>query len=122
MAGRANTGGVNRKALIKYCNGHAAVTEEYPFGDGVAVFKVVGKMFALVPVQGDVTMTLKCDPELALMLRQTYAAVVPGYHTNKKHWNTVIVDGSIADDELREMIDHSYDQVVAGLPKAKRPQ
>jgi len=114
---------VNRKALIKYCNGHPAVTEEYPFGEGVAVFKVVGKMFALVPVQGDVTMTLKCDPEeLAVWLRQKYAAVEPGYHTNKKHWNTITVDGSIADDELREMIEHSYDQVVAGLPRAKRPR
>ncbi|HVV34965.1 MAG TPA: MmcQ/YjbR family DNA-binding protein [Acidimicrobiales bacterium] len=112
---------MNRKAVFEYCNSLARVTEEYPFGDGVAVFKVVGKMFALVPVDGAVTMTLKCDPELAVWLRQKYAAVEPGYHTNKQHWNTVAVDGSIADDELREMIEHSYDQVVAGLPKSKRP-
>jgi predicted DNA-binding protein (MmcQ/YjbR family) len=113
---------VNRKGIFKFCNGLPEVTEEYPFGDGVAVFKVVGKMFALVPVDGALTMTLKCDPELAIWLRQKYAAVVPGYHTNKKHWNTVVVDGSIPDDELREMIDHSWDCVVAGLPKGKRPE
>jgi predicted DNA-binding protein (MmcQ/YjbR family) len=112
---------VNRKGLVTFCNALPEVTEEYPFGDGVAVFKVVGKMFALVPVAGAVTMTLKCDPELAIWLRQKYEAVVPGYHTNKKHWNTVVVDGSIADDELCEMIEHSWDQVIAGLPKAKRP-
>jgi predicted DNA-binding protein (MmcQ/YjbR family) len=113
---------VNRKAIVAFCNSLPAVTEEFPFGEGVAVFKVVGKMFALVPVDAKpVQMTLKCEPELAIWLRQTYAAVVPGYHTNKKHWNTVTVDGSIADDELAEMIEHSYDQVVAGLPKAKRP-
>jgi predicted DNA-binding protein (MmcQ/YjbR family) len=113
---------MNRKAVFTFCNALPDVTEEYPFGEGVAVFKVVGKMFALVPVAGKpVTMTLKCDPELAIWLRQKYGAVVPGYHTNKKHWNTVTVDGSIADDELNEMIEHSYEQVVAGLPKAKRP-
>ena len=98
---------MNRNAIFKFCNRLSAVTEEYPFGDGVAVFKVVGKMFALVPVAGDVTMTLKCEPELAVWLRQKYPAVLPGYHTNKKHWNTVTVDGSIADDELKEMIEHS---------------
>jgi predicted DNA-binding protein (MmcQ/YjbR family) len=112
---------VNRKGLFAFCNALPEVTEEYPFGDGVAVFKVVGKMYALVPVDGDVTMTLKCDPELAVWLRQKYAAVVPGYHTNKKHWNTVAVDGSIPDDELKEMIEHSWDCVVAGMPKSKRP-
>ncbi|MEY2417395.1 MAG: hypothetical protein QOG90_75 [Actinomycetota bacterium] len=112
---------MNRKSVFKFCNTLPSVTEEYPFGDEVAVFKVVGKMFALVPVDGDLTMTLKCDPELAVWLRQKYAAVEPGYHTNKKHWNTVTLNGSIDDAELREMIEHSYDQVVAGLPKAKRP-
>jgi predicted DNA-binding protein (MmcQ/YjbR family) len=107
---------------MQFCNGLPSVTEEYPFGEGVAVFKVVGKMFALVPVDGKpVTMTLKCDPELAIWLRQKYAAVEPGYHTNKKHWNTVFLDGTIGDDELREMVEHSYDCVVAGLPKSKRP-
>ena len=113
---------MNRANLVKFCNGMPSVTEEYPFGDGVSVFKVVGKMFALVPVAAKpMTMTLKCDPELAVWLRQKYAAVEPGYHTNKKHWNTVTLDGSIDDAELREMVEHSYDCVVASLPKSKRP-
>jgi predicted DNA-binding protein (MmcQ/YjbR family) len=91
--------------------------EEHPFGPGVSVYKVLGKVFALVPDGGPLSMTVKCEPNLALLLRETYPAVRPGYHTDKRHWNTVAIDGSIPDAELREMVDHSYDRVVHSLPK-----
>jgi predicted DNA-binding protein (MmcQ/YjbR family) len=98
-----------------------ASAEDYPFGDGVAVFKVGGRMFALVSLEGESgSVNLKCDPELALELRARYSAVRPGYHQDKRHWNTVVLDGSIDDEELREMIDHSYRLVVDGLPRAQR--
>jgi predicted DNA-binding protein (MmcQ/YjbR family) len=110
-----------RAAVLDVCASMPGAVEDYPFGDGVAVFKVGGRMFALVPLEGDpVTVNLKCDPDLALALRAQYAAVRPGYHQNKRHWNTVELDGSIEDDELREMIDHSYELVVDGLPRAER--
>jgi predicted DNA-binding protein (MmcQ/YjbR family) len=95
--------------------------EDYPFGDDVAVFKVGGRMFALVPLdESSGRVNLKCDPDLALELRAMFPAVRPGYHQNKRHWNTVELDGSIDNDELREMIDHSYELVVSKLPRAER--
>jgi len=107
--------------LRSYLLAKAESTEEQPFGPEVLVFKVVGKLFALVPWQETpLSISLKCDPHLAEMLRNTYAAVQPGYHLNKRHWNTVILDGSIADDEIKEMIDASYALVVKGLKKADR--
>jgi predicted DNA-binding protein (MmcQ/YjbR family) len=85
------------------------------------VFKVGGRMFALVPLGEDAaSVNLKCDPDIALDLRARHAAVRPGYHQNKRHWNTVELDGSIADDELREMIEHSYELVVSQLTRAQR--
>ena len=98
-----------------------AATEGTPFGPDNIVFKVAGKMFALaaldeVPPAGN----LKCDPDLALELRDRYEQVRPGYHMNKKHWNTVMLDGVIPSAEVRKMIDHSYDLVVQSLPRAKR--
>ncbi len=110
-----------RDRVIAECLAKPGATEDYPFGDEVAVFKVAGRMFALVPLgapPGDVS--LKCDPELATALRARYAAITPGYHLNKRHWNTVALDGSVPDDELRELIDHSYELVVAGLTKLQR--
>lgn len=112
---------MTRDELLDVCTGLPGAVEDYPFGDGVAVFKVGGRMFALVPLDAElVSVNLKCDPELALALRTTYAAVRPGYHTNKRHWNTVVVDGSIPDAELREMINHSYELVVRKLPRRER--
>jgi predicted DNA-binding protein (MmcQ/YjbR family) len=99
-----------------------AAVEDFPFGDDVAVFKVMNKVFALLPVGGTPHISLKCDPDLAVMLRETYPTVSPGYHLNKKHWNTIDVDGSIPEDEIKEMIDHSYAQVVKGLSKADREE
>ena len=82
--------------------------------------KVMGKMFALLPVEGRLQISLKCDPIFAQLLRDTYPAVTPGWHLNKKHWNDVKIDDSIPEDEILEMIDHSYDQVVKGLTRAQR--
>ncbi len=96
--------------------------EDYPFGPDVAVIKVRNKMFATYARQADsaARINLKCDPDEALALRDVFEAVIPGYHMNKKHWNTVILDGSIPDGELERMIDRSYGLVVKGLPKAER--
>ena len=112
---------MTREQVLELCGRFPGAFEDYPFGDGVAVFKVGGRMFALVSLDGDPgSVNLKCDPGLALELRAVYAAVRPGYHQNKRHWNTVELDGSIDDDELREMIDHSYELVVRRLPRAQQ--
>ena len=114
---------MNRDVLRDYCLSQKAATAEFPFGPEAQVFKVMGKMFALMPVDADPpTISLKCDPVLAEMLRQTYPAVVPAYHMNKRHWNGVTVDGSIPKDEVLEMIDNSYALVVKGLTKAQRDE
>jgi len=112
---------VTRDDVLDFCGRLPGAAEDYPFGDGVAVFKVGGRVFALVSLEGDPgSVNLKCDPELALELRARYSAVRPGYHQDKRHWNTVDLDGSIDKDEFREMIDHSYGLVVAALPRAQR--
>lgn len=114
--------GVDRDELLTLLTGMPGAVEDYPFGDEVAVFKVGGKMFALVSLDGEPgVVNLKCDPALALQLREEYAAVRPGYHQDKRHWNSVDLDGSLDDEELRELVHHSYDLVVGSLPRAKRP-
>ncbi len=96
-------------------------TEERPFGPQALVYKVMGKMFALVAWELDpLDISLKCDPDEALFLRDMYTAVIPGYHMNKKHWNTVTLDGSILDDHIWRMIDDSYKLVTKGLKKAEK--
>jgi predicted DNA-binding protein (MmcQ/YjbR family) len=109
------------ESFREYCLSKPGATEDTPFGEDVLVFKVAGKMFALAPLD-EITATanLKCDPDLALELRDRYDQVQPGYHMNKKHWNTVEIDSGMPDSELRKMVDHSYDLVVERLPKAKR--
>ena len=105
------------------CAAKPGSVEDYPFGDGVAVYKVAGKMFALVPVAEEPpSISVKCDPDLADSLRDRYAGVTPGYHLNKRHWNTVTLDGSVPDDEVLDFIDHSYELVVARLSRAQRNQ
>ena len=95
--------------------------EDYPFGPEVAVMKVRGKMFTtLAEGEGGVNMNLKCDPHEALILRDIFSAVKPGYHMNKRHWNTVIMNGSIPRGEIERMVDNSYALVARGLPKAQR--
>ena len=108
--------------LREYCLTKPGATEGTPFGPDVLVFKVGGKMFALAALDDVPTrMNLKCDPDLALDLRDRYEQVRPGYHMNKKHWNTVEIEGGIPNIELRKMIDHSYELVIKGLPKAAQP-
>jgi predicted DNA-binding protein (MmcQ/YjbR family) len=107
--------------VIAACAAKPGSAEDYPFGDEVAVFKVAARMFALVPLgTAPASVSLKCDPGLAVSLRDRYAAITPGYHLNKRHWNTVLLDGSVPDEELAELIDHSYDLVVAALTRAQR--
>ena len=104
------------------CLGFPGAIEDFPFGDEVSVFKVGGKMFALSHLDAQpLQVSVKCDPEIALQLRAGYPAIAPGYHLNKRHWNTVTIDGSLPDQMLSEMLTDSYDLVVASLPKARRP-
>jgi predicted DNA-binding protein (MmcQ/YjbR family) len=112
-----------REWVIAACAAKPGAVEDYPFGDEVAVFKVAGRMFALVPLGAEpANVSLKCEPGLAVSLRDRYPGVTPGYHLNKRHWNTVALDGSVPDEEVRELIDHSYDLVVARLTRAQRSQ
>ena len=105
----------------EYCLSKPGATEDTPFGEDVLVFKVGGKMFALAPLdEVPAAANLKCDPDLALELRDRYEQVRPGYHMNKKHWNTVEIESGIPDAEVREMIDHSYELVTQSLSKAER--
>ena len=104
-----------------YLLGKPEAMEDYPFGPDVAVMKVRDKMFATLGQEGgEGRMNLKCDPDQALALRDIFAAVLPGYHMNKKHWNTIKLDGSIPEGEIQRMIDHSFALVVGGLPKKVR--
>jgi|SRR5215831_6704687 len=112
---------MNIEAFREYCLSKRGAKEDCPFGPDNIVFKVGGKMFGLAALdEVPPAVNLKCDPDLALELRDRYAEVSPGYHMNKKHWNTVELGGAIPADELRKMIDHSYDLVVRSLPKKSR--
>jgi predicted DNA-binding protein (MmcQ/YjbR family) len=105
------------EAFRQYCLSLPAVTEDFPFDENVLVFKVAGKIFVLTDVNTFESINLKCDPELAIELRERYASVLPGYHMNKKHWNTVLIDGTITNKLMMEWTKHSYDLVVASLSK-----
>ncbi|MFD6065706.1 MULTISPECIES: MmcQ/YjbR family DNA-binding protein [Amycolatopsis] len=108
-------------ALRKICLGFPGAREEFPFGEDNSVFKVAGKVFALSPLKAKpLRISLKCEPDLAVRLRAEHPAIIPGYHLNKRHWNTVELDGSLTDAFIREMIEDSYDLVVAGLPKREQ--
>ena len=106
----------DRAAIVEHINGLPGVVLDYPFGEDVAVYKVgneKGKMFALIQEETDpVRLSLKCDPTLAELLREKYETVLPGYHLNKKHWNIIICSGQVPDDELRDLIRHSYELVM----------
>jgi predicted DNA-binding protein (MmcQ/YjbR family) len=111
---------LNIESFQKYCLSKKGVTEEFPFDNNTLVFKVMGKMFALTNVEAFEGINLKCEPELAAQLREEYPAVKAGYHMNKKHWNTIVMDGSIGDKLIQQWIDLSYDLVAASLPKKER--
>lgn len=103
------------------CLSFTGAEETFPFGPETSVFKVGGKMFALSQLEAEsLRVSLKCEPQLAESLRAAHAAVIPGYHLNKRHWNTVIVDGSLPDEAIRDMIEDSYDLVVSKLPRERR--
>ena len=103
---------MNIESLREYAVAKPGVEEGFPFGDTVLVFKVKDKIFLLLPLDEElVQFNVKCDPDRAIELRDQYDAVQPGYHMNKKHWNTVVVDGTLTGKQLKEMIDHSYDLV-----------
>ena len=107
--------------LRRRCLAQAGAIEDFPFGEQVSVFKVAGKVFAIADLDGvPLEVSLKCDPDVAQALRSQRPAIRPGYHLNKRHWNTVTLDGSIADAELGDMIQDSYDLVVASLPRRQR--
>jgi predicted DNA-binding protein (MmcQ/YjbR family) len=104
----------------EYCLAKSGATESTPFGPDVLVFKVGGKIFALASLDEiPARVNLKCDPDLALELRDRYEQVRPGYHMNKKHWNTVEIEARVPEFEIRKMIDHSYDLVAKTLPGTK---
>jgi predicted DNA-binding protein (MmcQ/YjbR family) len=103
---------MNIETLREYCISKPDVNEGFPFGEDTLVFKVKGKIFALANLDDDLSVNLKCDPLFAIELREKYSSVSPGYHMNKKHWNTVLLDGSIPDLEVFSWIDHSYNLVI----------
>jgi predicted DNA-binding protein (MmcQ/YjbR family) len=111
---------MNIEEIRNYCLSKKQVTEGLPFGDDTLVFKVKNKMFALMNLEGELRINLKCDPDEAMRLREEYDAVMPGYHMNKKLWNTVVIDGRITDDLLKSWIDESYRLVVQKLPEKDR--
>lgn len=108
---------MNIEEFREYCLSKKSVSESFPFDETTLVFKVVGKMFALTDTHDKFSLNLKCDPEKAIELREHYPSVIPGYHMNKKHWNTIRIDGSITDDLLYQWIDDSYNLIVESLPK-----
>ena len=112
---------VRAEDLHRYTLSFPGSAETFPFGGETSVFKVAGKMFALSRLGEDpLRISLKCEPDVAEQLRQAHAAVLPGYHLNKRHWNTVIIDGSLPDQMIKDMIEDSYDLVVSKLSRAQQ--
>jgi len=108
---------MNIETVREYCLSKKGVTECFPFDEVTLVFKLTGKIFLLANLDGEATINVKCDPEMAIELRERYPSVIPGYHMNKKHWNTVTLDGSLSEKVLKSFIDHSYDLILKSLPK-----
>ncbi|QGY44571.1 MmcQ/YjbR family DNA-binding protein [Maribellus comscasis] len=113
---------MNIEELREYCLSLKGVSEEFPFGETTLVFKVGGKMFCLTSLEGDLSVSVKNDPEKNIELREEYPAIIPGYHMNKKHWNTISVDGSISDDMIKNFVDESYDLIVMGLTRKQQQE
>jgi predicted DNA-binding protein (MmcQ/YjbR family) len=112
---------VTSDELRETCLAMPGAIEDFPFSPDNSVFKVAGKIFAISNLAGEpLRISLKCEPGLAEQLRADHAAITPGYHLNKRHWNTVVLDGSVPDAMVRDMIEDSYDLIVAALPRAKR--
>jgi predicted DNA-binding protein (MmcQ/YjbR family) len=104
---------ISHKKVEEYILSMPNAKLDYPFGEDVAVYKIRGKMFALIPEKADpVRMSLKCDPSLSETLREKYESVMPGYHLNKKHWNTIVLSGQLSWQQIQDLIKHSYDLVT----------
>jgi predicted DNA-binding protein (MmcQ/YjbR family) len=118
---RVTIGVVSPEELRNHCLSFRGAEETFPFGPENSVFKVAGKVFALSRLAAhQLRVSVKCEPALAEQLRAAHAAVLPGYHLNKRHWNTVIIDGSLPDGAIRDMVEDSYDLIVSRLPRARR--
>ena len=114
---------VNGAELRSWCLRQPGAFEDFPFGPEHSVFKVAGRMFALSALdRTPLEVSVKCEPELAVALRNTYRAIRPGYHLNKRHWNTITLDGSLPDQLVRDLIEDSYDLVVSAFPKRVREE
>ena len=112
---------MNVEDINEYCLSKKGASEDFPFDEETLVFKVMGKMFALIPLERiPLQINLKCEPELAVELRERYEAVRPGFHMNKKHWNTILVDGSLRNELIYRWIDDSYNLVLKGLRKTEK--
>ncbi len=110
---------MNIELIREYCLSKKGVTESFPFNEDTLVFKVMGKMFALTNLEGDLSINLKCEPDKAIELREQHPAIQPGYHMNKKHWLTVYIDGSVSDKIIFQLIDDSYNLVIKKFNKDK---
>ncbi len=109
------------ESLREYCLSKAGTKETLPFGPDTLVYKVGGKVYLLMGLESEsLRFNVKCDPDLAIELREQYACVLPGWHMNKKHWNTIVVDGSVSGKQLREWIDHSYNLILNSLPQKQK--
>lgn len=113
---------MNLESFRKYCLSKNGVTEDFPFGEETICMKVAGKIFAITSYDLPLSVNLKCDPERAVELREMYEEVQPGYHMNKKHWNTINFQGRISDKELKSITDHSYELVVNGLNRKQKEE
>ena len=112
---------LNIEQIREYCLKKKSVTEDFPFNEDTLVFKVAGKIFLLASLEAiPLQINLKCEPEKAIELREEFDSVLPGYHMNKKHWNTIIIDGTVPARKLFEWIDDSYNLVVSGLKKSEK--
>jgi predicted DNA-binding protein (MmcQ/YjbR family) len=108
---------MNIESFRQYCISKKGTTEDLPFDENTLAFRVMGKIFALTDIDAFESVNLKCDPARALELRNQYQGIVPGYHMNKQHWNTVMIDSDVSDQLLCQLVDHSYDLIVNGLPR-----
>lgn len=113
---------MNIERFRELCLALPGTTEETPFGPDTLVFKVMGKVYALTDLHTFQSVNLKCDPERAVELREAHPGIIPGYHMNKKHWNTVLMDGSVRDALVKELLEHSHALEVASLPKKVQAQ
>lgn len=108
---------MNLEEIRFYCLSLPNVTEDFPFDETILAFRIGGKIFCLANIEKGNTINLKCDPEWAIELRENFDGIVPGYHMNKKHWNTVYIDRDVSHEKIKELIDHSYQQIFKSLTK-----